>query len=185
MEENKKRGAMGLSIIIIIGLLLICIGMGVFILANKEKLDVKETTNPNSTTNKEKKDNQLNAYYYESNQEGKTKYFLSLIETQNNYGYLTIRYISISKTKNEAPICEGSYSIKNNEIVLYIGPYTNEKSYNATLADNIFKNLGVELEIDTSKKAGDANSSSFYKFYKTNYNENEITIGNKTFYRVK
>ena len=196
MEEKKKSNA-GLIIFVVI-LLLACAGMGAFIFINKDKLTAKENTTTTVKSDKKDtkektetntdmfKDETIRSYYYETKQEGTVKYFMTLgnMSKDNNHGYFTIRYVSVFDSGGEAPLASGYYDIKDGKLKLSVGPYSD--SNDESITETVFKQLSANLEVDPEQDWRDApNSPSYYKMYQTSYNENELTIGNKTFYKVK
>ena len=175
---QKKKSNVGLIVLIII-LLLACIGMGAFIYMNKDKLTTKE----NTTT---VKNDTVYSNYYETKQEGTEKYFMTLgnMNKSGDSGYYIIRYVSVYDSGAEAPFAEGYYDIKDGKLKIMVGPYTEEN--NEGVAEEVFEKLSVKLEIDPEQDwREDTTAPSYYKIYQTTYNEDEITIGNKTFYKVK
>ena len=196
MEEKKKSNA-GLIVLVVI-LLIACAGMGAFIFINKDKLIVKENatttvksdkkdTNEKTETNTDMfKDETIRSYYYETKQEGTVKYFMTLgnMSKDNNHGYFTIRYVSVFDSGSEAPLASGYYDIKDGKLKLSVGPYSD--SNDESITETVFKQLSANLEIDPEQDwRNSPNAPSYYKMYQTLYNENELTIGNKTFYKVK
>ena len=196
--KEKKKSHLGLILLASI-LLLICAGMGTFIFVNKDKLMLKENTTTSkdekketSTTTEKENNNDLfksetiHSYYYETKQEGTIKYFMTLgnMSNDNNSGYFTIRYVSVYDSGSEAPLAAGYYDIEDGKLKLSVGPYTNTNKEKESEA--VFKKLSANLEVDTEQYSIIApNTPSYYKTYLTSYNENKLTIGNKTFYRVK
>lgn len=197
--KEKKKSHLGLILLVSI-LLLICAGMGTFIFVNKDKLMLKENTTTSkdekketSTTTEKENNNDLfksetiHSYYYETKQEGTIKYFMTLgnmSNDNNNSGYFTIRYVSVYDSGSEAPLAAGYYDIEDGKLKLSVGPYTNTNKEEESEA--VFKKLSANLEVDTEQYWIIApNTPSYYKTYLTSYNENKLTIGNKTFYRVK
>ncbi|MBE6157395.1 MAG: hypothetical protein E7160_01220 [Firmicutes bacterium] len=190
--EEKKKSNVGLVILIVI-LLLTCVGMGCYIgydklLNNKEDKTTKiENTKDNTeeTTNDVSNNDTIQLSYYETKQEGTEKYNLTLINTGKNSGYFSLNYVSVTENGSEAPSTNGYYSIKDNQLVLSVGPYTNESNLNNTNADNIFKKVGANLEVDPEQDYRNSNPPSYYNQFSTAFNENKITVGTKTFYKVK
>lgn len=186
--EEKKKGNVGLIVLVVI-LLLACVGMGAFIFVNKDKLMSKENTTTTSETEKKEKNNNtekeinndmfkdetIKAYYYETKQDESTKYFMTLVN-----GVFTIRSVS----SMEFPLATGYYDIKDGKLKLSVGPYSDSNKEESSEA--VFKQLSANLEVDPEQDWRNApNAPSYYKMYQTSYNENELTIGNKTFYKVK
>ena len=196
MEEKKKSNA---GLIVLVGILLLtCAGMGAFIFINKDKLIAKENatttvksdkkdTNEKTETNTDMfKDETIRSYYYETKQEGTVKYFMTLgnMSKDNNHGYFTIRYVSVFDSGSEAPLASGYYDIKDGKLKLSVGPYSD--SNDESITETVFKQLSANLEVDPEQDwRNSPNAPSYYKMYQTSYNENELTIGNKTFYKVK
>lgn len=185
--EEKKKGNVGLIVLVVI-LLLACAGMGTFIFINKDKLTAKENTTTKVETTKDTtnesttkssndmfKDETIKAYYYETKQDESTKYFMTLVN-----GVFTIRSVS----SMEFPLATGYYDIKDGKLKLSVGPYSDSNKEESSEA--VFKQLSANLEVDPEQDWRNApNAPSYYKMYQTSYNENELTIGNKTFYKVK
>ena len=197
--EEKKKGNVGLIVLVVI-LLLACAGMGAFIFVNKDKLMSKENTTTTSETEKKEtnnntekeinndmfKDETIYSYYYETKQEGTVKYFMTLgnVSNDNNHGYFTIRYVSVYDSGSEAPLATGYYDIKDGKLKLSVGPYSDSNKEESS--ETVFKQLSANLEVDPEQDWRNApNAPSYYKMYQTSYNENELIIGNKTFYKVK
>jgi len=197
--EEKKKSNVGLIVLVVI-LLLACLGMGAFIFVNKDKLMSKENDTTTSETEKKEtnnnaekeidndmfKDETIKAYYYETKQEGTVKYFMTLgnMSKDNNHGYFTIRYVSVYDSGSEAPLANGYYDIKDGKLRLSVGPYSDSNKEESS--EGVFKQLSANLEVDPEQDWRNApNAPSYYKMYQTSYNENELTIGNKTFYKVK
>lgn len=195
MEEKKKSNS-GLIILVVI-LLLACAGMGAFIFANKDKLTSKENPTTLETEKKEKnnntekendmfKDETIHSYYYETQQEGTVKYYMSLISSSKNssFGYFNIRYVSMYDSGSESSMATGYYDIKDGKLKFSVGPITDSNKEESS--ENIFSALSANLEVDPEQDWRNAPTApSYYKMYKTTYNENELTIGSKTFYKVK
>ena len=132
------------------------------------------------------KDETIRSYYYETKQEGTVKYFMTLgnMSKDNNHGYFTIRYVSVFDSGSEAPLASGYYDIKDGKLKLSVGPYSD--SNDESITETVFKQLSANLEVDPEQDwRNSPKAPSYYKMYQTSYNENELTIGNKTFYKVK
>ena len=194
--EEKKKSNVGLIVLVVI-LLLACTVMGAFIFINKDKLiDKENTTTPVTEENKDTnntttidndmfKDETIHSYYYETKQDGTVKYFMTLVSgsEDNRNGYFSISYVSIYGTGSESIMAEGYYDIKDGKLKLSVGPYTD--SNDESIAEAIFKEISANLEVDPEQDWRDSQiAPSYYKMYQTTYNENELTIGNKKFYKV-
>ena len=208
--EEKKKSNVGLIVLVVI-LLLACTVMGAFIFINKDKLidkentttpvteenkDTNNTTTPVTEENKDTnntttidndmfKDETIHSYYYETKQDGTVKYFMTLVSgsEDNRNGYFSISYVSIYGTGSESIMAEGYYDIKDGKLKLSVGPYTD--SNDESIAEAIFKEISANLEVDPEQDWRDSQiAPSYYKMYQTTYNENELTIGNKKFYKV-
>ena len=94
-----------------------------------------------------------------------------LKRNDDNNGFFTIDYFG----GLEKYTISGNYTIMDNKLSLEIGPFV--KDNDLSVEENAFKELGATLSED--------NTQENYKVYTTNYNEDELKIGNYTFYKVK
>lgn len=202
-SQKKGNGSIIMIILLIIAVLglvcYICYDKGILFskketassdTTEKAKTNTKDTTEKtNSESNTSSNDaifanDKIHVSYYETTQEEFEKYILTLINTGDNNGYFTLRYVSADESGSEAPSTNGYYSIKDNKLNLSVGPYTNDSNLNTEVADSIFKKAGANLEVDPEQDWRSSNPPSYYKMYSTSNNEQKITIGNKTFYKV-
>lgn len=142
-------------IVIILGLIFyICYDKGILFSSKEPSSNTSEKAKNNTEDTSETIDKEtdttknndvfvndnIHVYYYETIQEENDKYILALINTGNNSGYFSLRYVSVNENGSESPSTNGYYSIKDNKLTLSIGPYTNDNNTNNTNADFIFKN---------------------------------------------
>ena len=141
--------------------------------------EAKETSEVN-------KSDTIHSYYFETKQNGTEKYFLTLgnMGKDDTTGYFNIRYVSIYETGSEAPLANGYYSIKDGTLKLTVGPYTKTGNEVFELTEGVFKKLGASLSVDPEQDWRKNDNPSYYNMYSTDYNENEITIGNQKFTKV-
>ena len=127
------------------------------------------TTTPTTDYNQ---DENLKFYYYTTKGDDSTRYSLTLLKrSDNNNGFFTIEcFGGLDKYT-----ISGDYTIIDNKLSLSVGPFV--KDNDLSVEENTFKDLGVTLSKD--------NNQENYKVYTTNYNEDELKIGNYTFYKVK
>ena len=180
-------------IIIIIVLLIICIGMGTVLFINKDKIFTKEVANEEKNSNIDRL-----PLYYETKTSGerekypgRKQYVLALIKNGSEFILEELQPDAVMHV-GEAyiTIAMGTYSIKDNELTLKIDNVnhtTGEEKSSYYDSAWVFSSLKVNLTYENKTKEEYEVEIPDYYFntYKTTFNEEELTIGNKTFYRVK
>lgn len=121
--KEKKKSNIGLTVLVVI-LLLICVGMGTFIFANKDKLTAKETT---QSTIKNEKNNNIETRKCTGVYSGTAAITQDIQTGQYGKGTLTIELKTDGtyelKKENMSGIT-GNYTIIENALLLKTSPET-------------------------------------------------------------